>query len=272
MAEGETLAARLQRSGLQPLALALEIVAQAARALVALEAHGLVHRDLKPANLMLVDGSELTVKVIDFGLAKTAATSGSESEISHGGFVGTPSFASPEQFTNTSLDVRSDLYSLGITLWQMLTGQTPFRGKSVEVKHQHQYGPLPLEQLNGVPQPIVVLLEALLEKDPARRFQNALELLGVIPLVTEAIETGRRLMKTVRVFVSSTGDVQKERHLADRLMHSIAAEFNVATSASRSNFQRLAGEEDGAKIRARESRYLDAMSVFLRISGVFAGS
>ena len=142
LVEGETLEARLQRSGLQPPALALEIVAQAARALVALEAHGLVHRDLKPANLMLVAGSELTVKVIDFGLAKAAATAGSESDITHGGFVGTPSFASPEQFTNTSLDVRSDLYSLGITLWEMLTGQTPFRGKSVEVKHQHRTRPI----------------------------------------------------------------------------------------------------------------------------------
>jgi WD40 repeat protein/serine/threonine protein kinase len=248
LVEGETLAARLQCSGLQPPALALEIVAQAARALVALEAHGLVHRDLKPANLMLVNGSELTVKVIDFGLAKAAAaTAGSESDITDGGFVGTPSFASPEQFTNTSLDVRSDLYSLGITLWQMLTGQTPFRGKSIEVKHQHQHGPLPLEQLNGLPQPIVVFLEVLLEKDPARRFQNAVELLGVIPLVTEAIETGRRLMKTVRVFVSSTGDVQKERHLADRVMRSIAAEFNVPMSASQSNFQQLAGEDDERK-------------------------
>jgi serine/threonine protein kinase len=195
LVEGETLGARLQRSGLQPPALALEIVAQASRALVTLEAHGLVHRDLKPANLMLVDGSELTVKVIDFGLAKAAATAGSESDITHGGFVGTPTFASPEQFTNTSLDVRSDLYSLGITLWEMLTGQTPFRGKSVEVKHQHQYRPLPLEQLNGVPQPAVVLLEVLLEKDPARRFQNPADLLNAIPTVTHAIDARCRITR-----------------------------------------------------------------------------
>src|SRR5215471_1366532 len=72
-----------------------------------------VHRDLKPSNLMLLEGPEPMIKVIDFGLAKAAATGRSESDITHGGFVGTPSFASPEQFTNTAVDIRSDLYSLG---------------------------------------------------------------------------------------------------------------------------------------------------------------
>ena len=83
-------------------------IAQGARALVAIEMHGLVHRDLKPANLMPVEGPDLTVKVIDFRLAKAAATAGSETNITHAGFVGTPSFASPEQFTNAPVDVRSD--------------------------------------------------------------------------------------------------------------------------------------------------------------------
>ena len=175
--------------------LALEIIAQACGALVALEAHGLVHRDLKPANLMLVEGPELMIKVIDFGLAKGAAIAGSESDISHGGFVGTPSFASPEQFTSTSVDVRSDLYSLGITLWEMLTGQTPFRGTPVEVMHQHQHASLPLDLLETVPQPVVILLEILLEKDPARRFQNPAELLQAVPRITDAIHARRRITR-----------------------------------------------------------------------------
>ena len=101
-----------------------------ARALIALEAHGLVHRDLKPANLMLVERPELAVKVIDFGLAKTAASAGSLTDITDVGFIGTPCFASPEQFNNTTVDVRSDLYSLGVTLWVMMTGGPPFRGPS----------------------------------------------------------------------------------------------------------------------------------------------
>jgi serine/threonine protein kinase len=196
LVEGETLETRLRRSGPLPPSLALEVITQAARALLALEVNGLVHRDLKPANLMLVERPELTVKMIDFGLAKAAATAESESDITHGGFVGTPSFASPEQFTNTSVvDVRSDLYSLGITLWEMLTGQTPFRGTPREVMHQHQHASLPLDLLEAVPQPVVVLLDALLEKDPGRRFQTPADLLNAIPTITDAIEARRRITR-----------------------------------------------------------------------------
>jgi serine/threonine protein kinase len=90
LVEGETLQARLRRSGPLPLALALEVIAQVARALIALEAHGLVHRDLKPSNLMLVEGPELAVKVIDFGLAKAAASVGTATDITHGGLLGRP--------------------------------------------------------------------------------------------------------------------------------------------------------------------------------------
>jgi serine/threonine protein kinase len=192
LVEGETLEAHLRRGPL-PVASALEVVAQVARALVAAEAQELVHRDLKPANLMLVEGPELSVKVIDFGLARAAVTARSEADLTHGGFVGTPAFASPEQFTGTSVDVRSDLYSLGITLWEMLTGQTPFRGSPAEVMYQHQHAPLPVERLKDVPQPIVVLLEILLEKDPVERFRVPDELLKVIPAVMRAVKARRTI-------------------------------------------------------------------------------
>ena len=77
----------------------------------------------------------------------------------------------------------------------MLTGKTPFRGTPGEVMHQHLHAPLPLEQLAGVPQPVVVLLEALLEKDPGRRFQNPDELLKAIPTISGRIEAGRRISR-----------------------------------------------------------------------------
>jgi len=193
LVEGETMEARLHRQGSLPVPVALEIAAQVARALAAAEAQGLVHRDLKPSNLMLVSGPEPLVKVIDFGLAKAAANLGSETDLTQHGFVGTPAFASPEQCTAASVDARSDLYALGVTLWTLLTGQAPFRGTPEEVMRQHVRAPLPLERLSGIPQPVVALLQTLLEKDPARRFQSATQLLQTMLAVRTALEAGRSM-------------------------------------------------------------------------------
>ena len=93
------------------------------------------------------------------------------------------------------MDIRSDLYSLGATLWKMLTGQTPFRGTSAELMYRHLHAPLAVGELDQVPQPVVALLEKLLEKDPARRFQNPAELLKAIPRITGAIDAGLRITR-----------------------------------------------------------------------------
>ena len=240
--EGESLENLIERSGRLDPKLALGIAAQVAAGLVAVHKQGLVHRDIKPSNIMvsLEEGGALTAKIIDLGLAKREAESHTDSTISvAGGFAGTPAFASPEQFAGADLDIRSDLYSLGVTLWKMLTGQVPFRGPVADLMRQHQRAALPLEQLGGIPQPLTVLLEVSLEKDPTRRFQSPAELLKVMPTVRDAIEAGSLLAKTIRVVVSSTGDVQKERVLADRVIRSVAAEFGVPVSAL-PNFERLA--------------------------------
>src|SRR5271157_5644158 len=251
--EGETLEHFIKSSGRLEAKLALEIAVQVVAGLAAVHKKDLVHRDIKPANVMvsLEEGGAVTAKIIDLGLAKAVSEPLSEAAISMPGvFAGTPEFASPEQFAGVGVDIRSDLYSLGVTLWKTLTGQTPFHGSSAEVMYQHQNAPLPVEQLNGIPQPLVVLLEVLLAKDPVRRFQTPAELLKVMPTVRDAINAGRAMMKTTRVFVSSTGDVQKERHVADRVMRSIAAEFNLPVSASYSIFQRLVEENGGPETGA----------------------
>src|ERR1700722_13140502 len=194
--EGETLESLIIRSGRLEVKLALEIVQQVAAGLTAVDKENLVHRDIKPSNIMvsLEGGGDRTAKIIDLGLAKTVGASDSESVISvAGGFAGTPEFASPEQFAGVGVDIRSDLYSLGVTLWEMLTGQTPFRGSPAEVMTQHQRGALPLKALAEVPQPVVALLEVLLEKDPARRLQSPAALLKALPKVTAAVKTGRTL-------------------------------------------------------------------------------
>jgi serine/threonine protein kinase len=155
-----------------------------------------------------------------------------ESAISAPGeFAGTPQFASPEQFLGSGVDIRSDLYSLGVTLWDMVTGQVPFRGTPGEIMHQHRDRSPPTDQLESLPQPIVVLLEVLLEKDPNQRFQSPAELLECLDAVKDAILARRRMMKTIRVNVLASGDVQKERNLADRLLHSIAGECFTTSRA-----------------------------------------
>jgi serine/threonine protein kinase/tetratricopeptide (TPR) repeat protein len=196
--EGETLENLIKRSGRLELKLTLEIATQVAAGLAAIHKQKLVHRDIKPSNIMVSveEGSTVTAKIIDLGLAKPAPDAPAEAAISiPGAFAGTPEFASPEQFAGVGVDIRSDLYSLGVVLWEMVTGHAVFRGSPAEVMYQHQHAPLPLEQLEGVPQPVVVLLEVLLEKDPGRRFQNPAELLKAIPTIAGAIVARRRITR-----------------------------------------------------------------------------
>jgi serine/threonine protein kinase len=193
---GETLDSLIKRSGSLEVKLALEIVAQVAAGLAAIHEQNLVHRDIKPTNIIvsLKGADRVTAKIIDLGLAKTVGGSTSEYDIStSGAFAGTPEFASPEQFAALGVDIRSDLYSLGVTLWEMLTGRTPFRGTLAEVMYQHQHAPLPLERVKGFPQPVVALLEGLLAKDPARRLQNPTELLTALPKVADAVKKLRTI-------------------------------------------------------------------------------
>ena len=195
---GETLGSLIRRSGRLEVKLALEIAAQVAAGLTAVHKQRLVHRDLKPSNIMvsLEEGGAVTAKIIDLGLAKAVDDPGPSTALSMPGvFAGTPESASPEQLAGVPVDIRSDLYSLGVTLWKMLTGKAPFRGSPVEVMYQHQNVTLPLEQLAGVPQPVATLLRVLLEKDPERRFQSPTELLKAIPTITGAVEAGRRITR-----------------------------------------------------------------------------
>src|SRR5437667_2717036 len=194
--DGETLEERVRRAGPLDARTTIGIAEQVTSALAAAEKRGLVHRDLKPANLMLVNpddpevmGSDHArskrsriralrksgipvVRIIDFGLAKAFQSATDPTSLTHDKFVGTPAFASPEQIEHSALDVRSDIYSLGETLWFALTGKTPFAGRTPSEIHRAQKSNvLPTEQLKvaHVPHRLKSLLESMLAFEPASR-------------------------------------------------------------------------------------------------------
>ena len=189
LVEGETLEEKVRREGPMPLALALEIIEQTARALAAAEKCGVVHRDIKPSNIMLESdpaGGAPIVKVIDYGVAKILdPEAGRGAEHTRTGFIGTPAFASPEQFApseQTKIDTRSDIYSLGATFWYLLSGRVPFVGRTLREVAARQAEELPLDQLKNthVPARVIALLQSMLAVDPAKRPQTARELLSAI--------------------------------------------------------------------------------------------
>ncbi|MBV8280298.1 MAG: protein kinase, partial [Verrucomicrobia bacterium] len=196
LVEGETLAERVRRSGPLPVADALEIIAQVASALMAAEKQGLVHRDLKPANLMLLNGPGINVKVIDFGLAKIVGTSEPSDRITHHGFIGTPAFASPEQFSGKETDQRSDYFSLGSTLFYLLTSTPPFKTDRVaELAGQMNNRARLVTRLKAarMPVPLRTLVLSLLSAAPEDRPQNGQALLEAITRARQGTRRTKRI-------------------------------------------------------------------------------
>ena len=172
--QGETLRARLTRDGPILLGEALEIARQIAEGLQAAHAAGIVHRDLKPGNVMLLpDG---TVRILDFGLAKARDQSLSETGVR----FGTVSYMSPEQIRGGNVDGRSDLWALGVVLYEMLRGRKPFRGdEEVAIVHAilHDEPELPSTDRADISAALEGVVLQLLEKEPANRYANAAEFL-----------------------------------------------------------------------------------------------
>src|SRR5690348_7880125 len=172
--EGETLRARLTRDGAIHVREALQIARQIAEGLRAAHAAGIVHRDLKPGNVMLVpDG---TVRILDFGLAKARDQSLSESGVR----FGTVSYMSPEQVRGGNVDGRSDLWALGVVLYEMLTGRKPFGGdEDVAIAHAilHDDPECPSTNRDDISAAVEYTVGRLLEKQPAMRYADAAELL-----------------------------------------------------------------------------------------------
>jgi len=182
---GKDLEHYCQKDTLLPLSKVLRIVSETAAALDYAHQQGVIHRDIKPANIMVLENGD--IKVTDFGIAKAVSSSQTRTGI----ILGTPNYMSPEQINGRKIDGRSDIFSLGIVFFQLLTGELPFKGKTLtelfyqitQAKH-----PSPKEINPKVIRPCEQLIDRALAKDPADRFQNAGELARYVSILTQKIE------------------------------------------------------------------------------------
>src|SRR5437588_3678106 len=207
--------------------------------------------DLKPANLMFVaaasdandsspgkaEKAETVVKVIDVGVAKALVEKPDAMGLTHGGFVGTPAFASPEQFTDAPVGVRSDIYSLGATLWYLLTGHRPFEGATIEQIRASQHSQaLPIEQLEAarVPSRLISLLVSMLAAEPAARPGVHLltsQLQDCRPQILDRWKAARRLALTAGLIGIATAAFVLFLRWHNRAMSQNAAPANISAKS-----------------------------------------
>jgi serine/threonine protein kinase len=196
--DGVSLSQRLQAVGPLPLPVVLDIFMQVCDGVHHAHRKGVVHRDLKPANIMLVrtSGDKFLVKILDFGLVKLTQSDRDQQSLTRVGEIfGTPFYMSPEQCTAGKIDSRSDIYSIGCSMFEALTGRVPFmEASAIETITAHQsLDPPTLESVvgpNQFPVALEVVIVKLLRKNPVERYQNLLELRGDLEKVArgESVE------------------------------------------------------------------------------------
>ena len=198
LVHGETLAARAARERLA-LPSVLALASEVADAVRCAHEHGILHRDLKPANIMLTPDGR--VKVLDFGLAKLreASVDATATAVTRLGpttdrqvVLGTPDYMSPEQAENRRIDERSDIFSLGVILYELATGQRPFKGRSVAsiISSVLRDTPPPITEANPLaPAALAEIVRRCLSKDPALRYQTARALHDDLEVLRQQIET-----------------------------------------------------------------------------------
>jgi serine/threonine protein kinase len=169
---GRALSAVLREAGPLDPARAADIASQVAAALASAHRHGVVHRDIKPGNVLITEDGQ--VKVTDFGIARAVNTE--ESLTQTGAVMGTATYFSPEQAEGIEVDARTDIYSLGVVLFEMLTGRPPFLGEtpvSVASKHVRDIAPMPRELLDTVPVELESVTMKAMAKLPDQRYPDA---------------------------------------------------------------------------------------------------
>lgn len=188
--KGEDLKSFIRRIGQLPVGKTISIAKQICEGLKEAHLLGVIHRDLKPQNIMIdKNGNAL---IMDFGIARSVESDGVTEA---GAMIGTPSYISPEQVDGEKADQRSDIYSLGIIIYEMVTGTTPFKGStpiSIVLKHKTEAPPNPLELNPQIPEGLSKIISRCLEKDRQQRYQNAEEVLADLENVDLGLPTAER--------------------------------------------------------------------------------
>jgi WD40 repeat protein/serine/threonine protein kinase len=281
--EGVDLSRLVKESGPLPLHQACDYVRQAALGLQHAHERGLVHRDIKPSNLLLTHTSgngARTVKVLDMGLARLQSATGKEHALTQTGqVIGTPDFLAPEQAMDSrAADIRSDLYSLGCTLYYLLAGQAPFQGETltqVLLKHQMEpVGPLS-ERRPDVPRVVQDVVQRLMAKRPEDRFQTPAETVAalegvcqpqggppvnVLPVVAEP--SVRRKADADSVWDTLAGDEEGV----------VTAPKPVAKARVRSDSTEVTGRDQPRGRRLRTEPKPEARQTWLLLAGVGGGA
>jgi eukaryotic-like serine/threonine-protein kinase len=218
LVDGPSLAEVLD-AGAIDLPRAVDIIAQAAAGLAAAHRTGLVHRDVKPGNILLSPHG--VVKITDFGLAHAA---GSARVTSPEVVMGTPHYLAPERITETAGSAASDLYSLGVVLYECLAGQSPFSGTAAEVTAGHLHLPLP-PLPSDIPPAVSELVARLTEKDPAARLADAGELATTAGRLSRALAANEELVSPTLTDIPRTGH-RRRRQLAASTAAAVLAVFS----------------------------------------------
>jgi serine/threonine protein kinase len=190
--QGEDLRTRIEREQALPITQAVPIIIQICKALKAAHKKGIIHRDMKPENVFLISKDEKQdfVKILDFGVAKILDIHNAQERLTSPGVVfGTPEYISPEQIQSLPLDHRVDIYSVGIIMYEMLTGKVPFRGDSfLQIVTQHLINPPPsplsVNPHIHLPSKMEEIIFKALSKEPEERYQSMDELIEDLLLVS----------------------------------------------------------------------------------------